>query len=182
MKSEIDMFKTVKAFLMLDDKGKRIIAKYYTDELADADRESFEQKLFEKTDKKSGDIIMLDSFVVLYKNKADINIYVLGSLDENELLLSNVLSVFMETLTIMFRSSEYEYEYESVIDKKLILENLDYVLLAVDELLDEGIILEGDAELIATRVSMKTEGDVPLSEQTISQALRTAREQIKKTL
>lgn len=50
------------------------------------------------------------------------------------------------------------------------LENLDYVLLAVDELVDNGILLESDPAVVASRVSMKgADSDIPLSEQTISQ-------------
>jgi len=63
------------------------------------------------------------------------------------------------------------------------LENLDFVLLALDELVDNGIILESDPMVIAQRVAMKgADSDLPLSEQTISQALQSAKEQIAKSL
>ena len=65
------------------------------------------------------------------------------------------------------------------------LDKLDTVLLALDELVDGGVILETDANVIANRVSMRgVEGEqaTPLAEQTLSQALATAKEQITRNL
>ncbi len=45
------------------------------------------------------------------------------------------------------------------------------------------VIFEADPSVIAGRVAMKgADNDVPLSEQTISQALQTAKEQIARSL
>jgi hypothetical protein len=63
------------------------------------------------------------------------------------------------------------------------LENLDAVLLTIDELVDDGIILESDSSLVALRATMRNvEGEPSLPEQTITQALHVAREQIIKAL
>ena len=91
-------------------------------------------------------------------------------------------------------------------DKKSALENLDLVFMTLDELVDGGcvaaaarrappsscphlltgpssIILETDASVIASRVSMRgSDGDVPLSEQTFAQALASAKEQLARSL
>ena len=40
-------------------------------------------------------------------------------------------------------------------DKRTLLENIDYVLLALDELVDGGIILESEPSILASRVAMK---------------------------
>ena len=63
--------------------------------------------------------------------------------------------------------------------KRSALENLDLVLLTIDELVDNGIILD-DANVIANRVSMGG-GQQTLAEQTPSQALATAKEQLRGT-
>jgi hypothetical protein len=69
------------------------------------------------------------------------------------------------------------------VEKKTVLENLDLILLCLDELVDGGIILESDANVIASRVAMRgADADVPLSEQTISQALATAKEHLARSL
>jgi len=64
-----------------------------------------------------------------------------------------------------------------------VLENLDLVLLTLDELIDGGIILETDASIIANRVSMRgADGDTPLAEQSFTQALASAKEQLTRNL
>lgn len=52
--------------------------------------------------------------------------------------------------------------------------------MALDELVDGGIVLETDATTVANRVSMRgSDGEVPLSEQTFAQALQSAKEQAR---
>lgn len=67
--------------------------------------------------------------------------------------------------------------------KKTLVENLDLLLLSIDEIVDEGLILETDSTVVVSRVCMVGGGadggkDVPLSEQTFTQALQTARDQL----
>jgi hypothetical protein len=87
----------------------------------------------------------------------------------------------------------------------MLLEYIDYVFLAFDEIIDEGyarleilfhcrdnvnkcfhflkrnsIILEIDAQNVANR--LKAESDIPIAEQTVSQALQTAKDQFKKAI
>ena len=58
---------------------------------------------------------------------------------------------------------------------------LEYVLLALDELVDAGTILEIDGGSIAARVAMKsTVSDVPLHEQTPVQAFSSIKEQLQR--
>lgn len=65
----------------------------------------------------------------------------------------------------------------------MVLENLDLVLLTMDELVDGGVILETDANVIANRVSMRgADSDTPLAEQSFSQALASAKEQLTRNL
>ena len=64
----------------------------------------------------------------------------------------------------------------SVVERKTVLENLDLVLLALDEITDSGVILETEPQVIASRVTMRgADADVPLAEQTFSQALALAK-------
>lgn len=63
------------------------------------------------------------------------------------------------------------------------LENLDLVLLALDEIVDRGLILETDASTAAARASMAgADADVPLAEQTLSKVMATAKEQLARSL
>jgi hypothetical protein len=75
------------------------------------------------------------------------------------------------------------HSFRNNMEKKTVLENLDLVLLCLDEIVDSGIILDSDADTIVGKVEMHgADADVPLSEQTISQALATAREHLARSL
>ncbi|TVY32892.1 putative coatomer subunit zeta, partial [Lachnellula subtilissima] len=84
--------------------------------------------LLEKTAKQTSDIILYDNRIVLYKSESDVMMYVVGGVEENEIMLYNVT-------------------------KRTIIENYDLVALAIDEIVDDGIILETDPTIIVQRVS-----------------------------
>jgi serine/threonine protein phosphatase PrpC len=113
---------------------------------------------------------MYENVVAVYKCAQDCYFYVLGNYDENELILLSALQCLTDAMSRLLRGQ---------LDKRTLLENLDFLLLAIDELTDDGILLECDGIQLAQRVSMKSENDVPLSEQTVSQALRTARSKLE---
>jgi len=116
---------------------------------------------------------MYENVVAVYKCAQDCYFYVLGNYDENELILLSALQCLTDALSRLLRGQ---------LDKRTLLENLDFLLLAIDELSDDGILLEADGIQLAQRVSMKSENEVPLSEQTIGQAVRNAREKIEQSL
>ena len=135
------------------------------------------------------DILPFESHTVLYKSIADVTLYILSHDSENELIVANVLSTFDETLHTLFKGQ---------INRKTLIENLDLLLLTVDEVLDQSSVLEVDAAVIVQRVCMITGGngqgaggpgggvggagaEVPISEQSFTQALQTARDQLVKS-
>lgn len=105
----------------------------------------------------------------------DIILYVLGNGAENELILQSVLQALDETVGNLLKGQ---------VSKKTLVENLDLLLLSIDEIIDDGLVLETDSMVVVSRVCMVGGGadgnakDVPLSEQSFSQALQTARNQI----
>ncbi|KAK9823143.1 hypothetical protein WJX72_000575 [[Myrmecia] bisecta] len=169
----------VKNLLLLDSEGKRIAVKYFAPEWSTvAAQANFEKSVFSKTSRTNArgeaEITMFDDVIVVYKFIGDLMFYVTGSQDENELILYNVLGGFFESISLLLRGA---------VEKKTVLENLDLALLAMDEILDGGLILETDPTTIASRVAMRgAESDVPLSEQTFSQALASAKEQLARSL
>lgn len=116
---------------------------------------------------------MYENVVAVYKSTSDVYFYVLGSYDENELILLSALNCLYDALARLLRNQ---------LDKRTLLENLDFVLLAIDELCDDGVLLEADAAQLAQRVSMKSDSDIPLSEQTVSQAMRSAKSKLEDVL
>lgn len=110
----------------------------------------------------------------MYKFVGDLHFYVTGGVDENEIILASVLTGFFEAVSLLLRG---------VMEKRTVLENLDLVLLTLDELVDGGVILETDPNVIANRVSMRgADGDTPLAEQSFTQALASAKEQLTRNL
>lgn len=75
----------IKAILLLDNDGNRLIAKYYDNQFASVKEEkTFEKSLFTKTHKANGEIIMLDGLTIVYRSSVDLYFYVIGSTSQNE--------------------------------------------------------------------------------------------------
>eukprot|EP00244_Chara_vulgaris_P010228 TRINITY_DN4629_c0_g1_i2.p1 TRINITY_DN4629_c0_g1~~TRINITY_DN4629_c0_g1_i2.p1 ORF type:complete len:185 (+),score=30.28 TRINITY_DN4629_c0_g1_i2:228-782(+) len=170
----------VKNILLLDSEGKRVAVKYYSDEWPTLQAKlAFEKSVFTKTHRTNAraeaEIGMFDGYIIVYKFVSDLLFYVTGGEDENELILSTLLQAFFDAVGLLLRNN--------VVEKRTVLENLDLILLCLDELVDGGIILETDANVVASRVAMRgADADLPLSEQTISQALATAKETLARSL
>eukprot|EP01137_Pigoraptor_chileana_P008880 Opistho-2@56323 len=165
---------TVKAVLVLDNDGERVLCKHYDNTYPTTkEQRTFEKALFQKTHRANAEIIMYDGVTCVYRSNVDLFFYVVGSADENELILVSVLNTFYDTIAQLLRNQ---------VEKRVLLDNLDGVLLALDELIDGGVILECESSAIAQRVSLRAVEEVPISEQSISQALQTARDQITRSL
>lgn len=163
---------SVNAIIILStDDGSRIFAKYYNHNQTPGSagvasntpsgpypdvksQKTFEKGLLDKTVKQTGDIILYDNRIVLYKMESDVMMYVVGDVSENEVLLYNVILALRDSLHLLFKQS---------VDKRTIIENYDLVSLAIDEIVDDGIILETDPTVILTRVSKAPSQDVNLS-------------------
>jgi len=83
-----------------------------------------------------------------------------------------VLNCLYDSISHMLRKN---------VEKKTLIDNMDGVLLTIDEICDNGIILESDAVAVAQRVSFRSD-ELPLGEQTVASVLQSAREQIKWSL
>mmetsp|Transcript_1552 Transcript_1552/g.2491 ORF Transcript_1552/g.2491 Transcript_1552/m.2491 type:complete len:191 (+) Transcript_1552:58-630(+) len=178
----------INCLLVLDGDGDRIIAKYY-DKRSKSDQSRFELTLHKKTKNLSfrsdAEIILLDHELVVIKGSSDCRIIISGSVDENELVLVNVLDAIHDTVLALLRGQ---------LDKRTMLDNLELVLLTIDEVIDNGQIMELDASAVASRVLMKGSAESSMGggsmsnpgntggDMTISQALGLARNQFIKSL
>ncbi|KAF7117432.1 hypothetical protein CNMCM5793_006377 [Aspergillus hiratsukae] len=139
------------------------------------DQKSFEQGLLEKTNKQTSDVILYDNRVVVFKMESDVMIYVVGGAEENEVLLYNVVLTLRDALGILFKCvppcfgsyllnwivGANVWSVRGATDKRTIVENYDLVALAIDEIIDDGIILETDPVMVASRVSRAPAPDAP---------------------
>ncbi|KAL9660052.1 hypothetical protein QQ045_024862 [Rhodiola kirilowii] len=174
-----DLSPTVKNILLLDSEGGRVAVKYYSDDWpTNCAKLAFEKSVFTKTQKTNArseaEITMLENNIIVYKFVQDLHFFVTGGDDENELILSTVLQGFFDAVALLLRNN---------VDKREALENLDLILLCLDEIVDGGMILETDANVIVGKVATNNlDSAGSLSEQTITQALATAREQFTRSL
>lgn len=177
----------IDAILILDNEQNRIFTKYYKAPHESADVElitslkkqkQFEKDLFKKTFKQNTEIILFDNHAVVYKDYPDFVVYVIGGLDQNEVLLYNVLQGLTGSLEIILNSQ---------LDKRSLLESYDMVVIAIDETVDDGIILETDPNAIAARVTNPPTEDIAnikidLSEKGFLNAFNFAKKNISERL
>ncbi|KAF3010937.1 Golgi-to-ER vesicle coat component [Curvularia kusanoi] len=181
MSRPLSLFSVQAILILSTDDGSRILTKYYSNphppqgnqgdypgQIAYKtvkDQKAFEKGLLEKTAKQTTDIILYDGKIVVFKMESDVMLYVVGSAEENEVLLYSVVLALRDSLNILLKNS---------VDKRTVIENYDLVSLAVDELVDDGIILETDPVIVASRVSkppaqdMTSMKDIELSEKGLS--------------
>ncbi|EQK97648.1 hypothetical protein G6O67_001710 [Ophiocordyceps sinensis] len=168
MSPGMSLFSVQAVLILSTEDGSRIFAKYYspphsagtggastwTNPYPDVKaQKAFERGLIDKTAKQTGDIILYDNRIVLYKLESDVMLYVVGTLEENEILLYNTVLALRDSLHLLFKQS---------VDKRTIVENYDLVTLAIDEVVDDGIVLETDPTIIVQRVSRAPTQDTPM--------------------
>ncbi|XP_031689749.1 coatomer subunit zeta-1-like isoform X8 [Oncorhynchus kisutch] len=96
---------TVKAVFILDNDGNRLLSKYYDTELYPSMKEqkNFEKNVFNKTHKADNEIAFVEGMTIVYKCSIDLFFYVVGSAQENELMLMAVLNCLFESLGQILR-------------------------------------------------------------------------------
>lgn len=123
MPGSLSLFTVNAVLIMSTDDTSRIFAKYYSPPHPPAgvsatstdypganpyptvkEQKSFESGLMDKTNKQTNDVILYDNRVVVFKVENDVMLYVVGSADENEVLLYNVVVALRDALGILFKS------------------------------------------------------------------------------
>lgn len=171
---------SVKAIVILDADGARVACKYYSrvdfpDKLAQAD---FERKVYKKTRNSQArldaEVAILDGLTVVFKSGVDVTFAVVGSADENELILVGLLDAMVDTVASLIKGQP---------DRRALHNNLELLLLTIDEMIDGGVIMEVDPHLVESRVMLR--GAVPDSissykELTVSALVDKARDKVAK--
>lgn len=90
-----------------------MLAKYYRPPHSDAstphpyptvkEQTTFEKGLVDKTAKTSNDIILYDGRIVVFKAEGDVLLYVVGGMDENEVLLWHTLLALRDSLNVLLK-------------------------------------------------------------------------------
>ncbi|BFU25022.1 clathrin adaptor complex small chain subfamily protein [Entamoeba histolytica HM-1:IMSS-B] len=140
---------TIKALIIIDLDGKRLYSKFYekNPNVPLHKQHDIETRIAKAVSGKgNSELFLLDKYVVLYRMVSDLIIAALTDPQENELFVSNALNCIVEGFEIIF---------DKGLDKKIALEFYDKIAIAIDEVIDDGIILEVDSEEMANRVSFK---------------------------
>ncbi|XP_049848238.1 uncharacterized protein LOC126313329 [Schistocerca gregaria] len=170
-------FYSVKALLILDSvSGTRVVAKYFSfdDKLTKRNEQlEFEKSLFAKINTQRAEITFLDEYVALYKAVSDFTVCVIGTAEENEIILLSTLNIIIEALTLLLGEQ---------IDKRVLVDHLDCILLIFDEIVDDGIIFELDLKEIIDRISIGGSSEGSLGEQIVSEAVKTLRKHARNLL
>jgi len=120
------------------------------------------------------DVLVFEEYVVIYRLFEDVRIFVLLTEDENEIIGLTVFNALVDSLNVLF---------DSRISKAAINNNLDMVMLLLDELCDDGMIVEIDPEALLQRVSMRdVAAGAPLQDQTLASAMMSVRDQFFRSL
>ncbi|XP_074117374.1 coatomer subunit zeta-2 isoform X3 [Sminthopsis crassicaudata] len=95
---------TVKAIFILDNDGQRLLAKYYDDTFPSIkEQKAFEKNVFNKTNRTDSEIAFFGGMTIVYKSSIDLFLYVVGSSQENELMLMSVLTCLFDSLNHVLR-------------------------------------------------------------------------------
>lgn len=155
----------MQATLVLDSEGKRLLAKYYVppafpsaaSELASktvTDQRAFERKLVSKTKGLNGDVVVLDNHLILYKQLADTLFYLVAPVDESEAMIYQALITLRDSVDSLLGHQ---------VDRASVLEHYDRVALAVDEVVDNGVILETESYNVAQRTTKEASEELSVN-------------------
>lgn len=120
MPGPLSLFSVNAILVMSADDGSRIYTKYFSpphppttasrNDYPGAnpypsvkEQKAFESGLLDKTNKSASDVILYDNRIVVFKAESDVMVYVVGSAEENEVLLYNVVLSVRDTLGILFK-------------------------------------------------------------------------------
>lgn len=93
------------------------------------------------------DIMMVEDYVAVFRCYTDMTIYVIGDAkNDNELILASVLDTIHDCFDTIFKHN---------IERKSLINNMTGVILVIDELIDQGIIMQLDSTTILQRISSK---------------------------
>lgn len=150
----------VLALLVLDADANRLAIKYCSGGLklwpSVEDQRKFERKTIQKLPKPSGrassetDVALIGEQLVVFKICNDVYICVVCSPNENELVVAGLCDGVAAALT---QTTQMSF-VSNGLSKQTVLDQLDQVLLVLDEVTDDGIIMEVDDEKIFNRVRM----------------------------
>lgn len=154
------------ALLVLDSDGQRLAVKFSSvakkDLFPGVKQLAFEKRVVSKLPSPSAsrsevDVAVIDDYTVLFQACNDVVICAVVANSENELAVLQLVEGVYSSMSQIAQGSSF---LSSGLTKQLVLDSLPDVLLVLDEVIDDGIIMEVDEEKITARVKMIDETEV----------------------
>ncbi|CAK0807669.1 unnamed protein product [Prorocentrum cordatum] len=182
----------VLALLVLDSDGERLAVKYS----AVARRElwpsveaqvAFEKMIISKLPKLGSaksevDVAVIKEYTVLFQACNDVVVCAVASSTENELAVMQLVEGIFSSANNCSHATNF---LSTGLSKQLVLDKLSDVLFILDEVVDDGIIMETDEEKITARIKMIDETQVSQqaqAEEVFTKATQSAKQKLLSSL
>ena len=142
----------IRFVVILDNNGKTIYSKYYTEEFENIkDQKDFEKKICLacanlNVAKNDVDIFTLSNYVIVSKISGEVAIFVGANEGDNEVLLGNFYDIF--------ESSLFEVIFDSLTKEKL-MNSYEQLVIIIDEMINEGVVMNSNVDSINDIVQLK---------------------------
>ena len=144
----------IKFVLLLDNNGKTIYSRYYNCGLDDPKtQKEFERRLCMTTQnvnvaKDEIDIFSINTFNVICKIGGEIALFIGINENENECLASNFFVIFENVLSTLLNDK---------FTKENVMSNFDKVIVLIDEMINEGVVMNTDGENLEKNINLRSE-------------------------
>ena len=88
----------------------------------------------------------VDNYVAIFRSYSDMTFFIIGHAEDNELILGMVLDCLHACFDRIFRKG---------IERRYLIENMSPVILVIDELLDQGVVMNLDPNTVLGRIDTK---------------------------
>ena len=134
----------IKLIIILDNSGKIIYSRYYTDKNTHEKQREFEKQLCFQVKNLNIlpgelDIFSIEDFNVFVKLLGEIVYFIGINENDNECLGNNFCKIFENCLSSILNDN---------FERTKIFNNLEKIMLLIDEMIDNGIIVNTDQESI----------------------------------
>ena len=144
----------VKFIIILDNNGKIIYSKYYTDKNTAEKQREFEKQLCFQVKNLNIlpgelDIFSIDDYNVFVKLIGEVAYFIGLNEDDNECLGYNFCRIFENCLGTLLHDN---------FERSKIFNNLEKIMLIIDEMVDNGIIINTDQDSLEKLIMQQEEG------------------------
>mmetsp|Transcript_21206 Transcript_21206/g.59290 ORF Transcript_21206/g.59290 Transcript_21206/m.59290 type:complete len:196 (-) Transcript_21206:78-665(-) len=180
------------ALLVLDSDGQRLAVKYSAVARKELwptvkQQNAFEARVISKLPKATAaksevDVAIIDDYTVLFQACNDVVICAVAASTENELVVMQLVEGLFASMNSTTQGTSF---LSSGLTKQLVLDSLSDVLFILDEVVDDGLIMETEEERILARVKMIDETEVTnaaQAEQMFQKATQSAKNKLLTSL